>query len=52
MVTKKLSKLNADGTVGISLPKKLVTRLGWTPQDFISISVVGNTLHVVKVELK
>jgi len=52
MVTKKLSKLNAEGTVGISLPKKLSQKLGWSFDDFVSITIVGNTLHIVKVHLE
>lgn len=52
MVTKKLSKLNNDGTIGISLPKKLAEKLGWTSEDFVTISVTGTTLHIVKVKVE
>lgn len=52
MVTKKLSKLNAEGTVGISLPRNLARKLGWDFNDFVNITIVGNAIHVVKVRVE
>ncbi len=52
MVTKKLSRLNAQGTTGVSLPHKLVKKLGWTSEDFVEIKIVGNTLHITKVKIE
>lgn len=52
MVTKKLHKLNKEGTVGISLPKKLAEKLEWSCDDFVTITRVGNTIHVVKVKIE
>ncbi len=52
MVIKKVSKLNADGTLGISLPHKLVEKLNWTSESFVNISIIGDTLHIVKVKIE
>lgn len=49
---KKLSRLNSDGTVGVSIPKKLVDKLGWSSEDFVNISVTGNALQIVKVKIE
>lgn len=52
MVTKKLLKLNKEGSIGISLPKKLAAKLNWTSEDFVNITIVNNTIHVCKVKME
>lgn len=51
-LTKKLLKLNSDGSVGIGLPIQLARSLEWTADDFINITRTGNTLHITKVRIE
>lgn len=51
MPVKKVARLNAGGTLGLTLPKAICKSMGITANDFVNISVVGNTLHVTKVQM-
>jgi len=49
MPVKKVTKLNTGGTIGLTIPAAICKRMGLSADDFVNISIVGNTLHVTKV---
>lgn len=49
MPVKKITRLNTGGTLGLSIPIAICKRMGLSADDFVNISIVGNTLHITKV---
>ncbi|HWQ49884.1 MAG TPA: hypothetical protein VN414_13275 [Methanosarcina sp.] len=52
MPVKKITKLNAGGTLGLTIPIAICKQMELTADDFVNISVVRNTLHITKVKIE